>query len=67
MNWVHFKDPASYMCLAGAVVAFWSLTQEVPGSSPYKDPVSDMCLADTVVASWTLTHEVAGSNPFNNI
>ena len=25
------------MCLAGAVVASWSLTQEVTGSSPLKD------------------------------
>ena len=25
------KDPVSYMCLAGAVVASWSLTQEVAG------------------------------------
>ena len=23
------------MCLAGAVVAYWSLTQEVSGSSPF--------------------------------
>ena len=26
---MHFKDPVSHMCLAGAVVASWSLTQEV--------------------------------------
>ena len=39
------------MCLAGAVIAYWSLTQEVAGSSPYKDPVSHMCLAADVVAS----------------
>ena len=37
--------------LACAVVASWSLTQEVAGSSPFKDPVSHMCLAGTVVAS----------------
>ena len=28
MNWAQFKDPVSHMCLAGAVVASWSLTQE---------------------------------------
>ena len=30
-----FKDPDSYMCLAGAVVASWSLAQEVAGSNPF--------------------------------
>ena len=35
MNWGQFKDPVSYMCLADAVVASWSLTQEVAGSSPF--------------------------------
>ena len=35
MNWSQFKDPVSYMCLAGAVIASWSLTQEVAGSSPF--------------------------------
>ena len=30
-----FKDPVSNMCLAGAVVASWSLTQEVAGSMPF--------------------------------
>ena len=35
MNWAGFKDPVSHVCLAGAVVAFWSLTQEVTGSSPF--------------------------------
>ena len=29
MNWAWFKDPAYHMCLAGIVVASWSLTQEV--------------------------------------
>ena len=37
MNWAQFKDPASYMCLAGAVVASWSLTQQVAGSNPCND------------------------------
>ena len=31
MNWAQFKDPVSQMCLAGAVVASWYLTQEVTG------------------------------------
>ena len=35
MNWSQFKDPVSYMCLAGAVVASWSPTQEVAGSNPF--------------------------------
>ena len=35
MNWSQFKDPVSHMCLAGAVVAFLSLTQKVAGSSPF--------------------------------
>ena len=36
MNWGQFKDPVSHMCLAGAVVASWLLTQEVSGSNPFK-------------------------------
>ena len=35
MNLAQFKDPVSHMCLAGTVVASWSLTQEVAGSSPF--------------------------------
>ena len=35
MNWAAFKDPVSHMCLTGDVVASWSLTQEVVGSSPF--------------------------------
>ena len=35
MNWAQFKDPVSDMCLAGAVVASWSLMLEVAGSSPF--------------------------------
>ena len=31
MNWAQFKDPVTHMCLAGTVVASWSLTQEVAG------------------------------------
>ena len=37
MNWVQLKDPTSYICLAGKVVASWSLTQEVVGLSPCND------------------------------
>ena len=35
MNWAQFKDPVSHMCLAGTLVASWSLTQEVTGESPF--------------------------------
>ena len=35
MNWVQFKDSVSHICLAGAVVASWSLTEEVAGLSPF--------------------------------
>ena len=35
MNRAQFMDPVSHMCLAGPVVASWSLTQEVAGSSPF--------------------------------
>ena len=28
MNWVRFKDLVYYLCLAGAMVASWCLTQE---------------------------------------
>ena len=33
MNWSQFKYPVCHMCLSGAVVASWSLTQEVAGSN----------------------------------
>ena len=36
MNWAHIiKIPVSHMCLAGAVIASWSLTQEMTGSSHF--------------------------------
>ena len=35
MNWAQFKDPVSHMCLAGAVAASLSITQEVAGSSSF--------------------------------
>ena len=34
-NWAQFKDPVSHMCLAGAVVESWSITQEVAGSNNF--------------------------------
>ena len=37
MNWAGFEDPVSHMCLARAVVASWSLTQEVVGLNPFND------------------------------
>ena len=37
MNWTQFKDSYLHICLAGAVVASWSLTQEVASSSPSND------------------------------
>ena len=33
MNWAQFKDPDSHTCLAGTVVASWSLTQA--GLNPF--------------------------------
>ena len=35
MNRDQYKDPVSHVCLAGTVVASWSVMQEVAGSSPY--------------------------------
>ena len=35
MNWAQFSDSVTHVCLAGVVVASWSLTQEVAGSSPF--------------------------------
>ena len=35
MKWAQFKDPVSHMCLAGAVVACWFMTQEVSGSNTH--------------------------------
>ena len=31
MNWIQFKDPVSHICLAGTVVASWTLTKKVVG------------------------------------
>ena len=36
MNWVQFRVKVQFhMCPAGAVVAYWALTQDVAGSSPF--------------------------------
>ena len=35
MDWAQFKDPVSHMCLAAAVAASWSLTQEVASLSSF--------------------------------
>ena len=35
MNWAQSKDPLSHMCLAGGVVAYWSLTLQITGLSPF--------------------------------
>ena len=37
MNWDQFKDPVSHLCLAGAVIAFWSPTQEAAASNPFNE------------------------------
>ena len=35
MNLGQFRDIVSSMCLAGDVIAYWSLTEEVAGSSHF--------------------------------
>ena len=35
MDWAKSKYPVSHICLAGAVLASWSLTQEVAASSSF--------------------------------
>ena len=35
MNLVQFIDPFYCLCPIGAVIASWSLTQEMAGSSPF--------------------------------
>ena len=37
MYWAQCKDPVSHMCLAGVVVASWSVTLETAGSNPFND------------------------------
>ena len=35
MNWGQYIDPGSHMCLDGAVVASWYLTQKLASSKPF--------------------------------
>ena len=35
MHWGHFEDPVSDLCVAGAMVASWSLTLEAADSKPF--------------------------------
>ena len=37
MNWGQFKDPVYHLCLAGAIVASWSLTLETAGLTSFKN------------------------------
>ena len=37
INYDQLKDPVCYLCLTGAEVASWSLTQEVAGSNPFDE------------------------------
>ena len=37
MNWAQFKDPVSHVCFVGTVIASWSPTREVVGSSHFID------------------------------
>ena len=39
MNWDQFKNAVSHMCLAGAVVASWSLTLEATGLNTFNDKI----------------------------
>ena len=46
MNWNEFKDSVSHMCLAGTVIDFWSLTQEVAGVDPFTLRITQLsCLS----------------------
>ena len=36
MIWVQFEVPVSHMCLPGAMVACWSLTQEMAGCKGFE-------------------------------
>ena len=35
MSWTQFEDPVCHMCLPAAVLASWSLTQEMTGLNPF--------------------------------
>ena len=59
INWGQFKDPLSYLRLDGAVVASWSLTQEVTGSNPFDDWyfchwIQDQLSSVTIEQHWPL-------------
>ena len=43
MNCSQFKDPVFHVGLASAVVASWSLTQEVTGSNPFTEMTNIFC------------------------
>ena len=42
MDWAKFQDPVSHTCLAGTVVAYWSLKQEAAGSSHFTVMTKDL-------------------------
>ena len=48
MNWAQFKDSVSHMCLAGAVVESWSLTQVVEGSTLLMTNILSLNLLNSV-------------------
>ena len=56
MNLAQFKSPVSHVCLAGPVVAFWSLEKEVARLSPFNDQY--------ILSTFSHTHKV-GNNGIN--
>ena len=40
MNWAQFKNPLSHLCLAGVVVASWSLIVQATRSKSFNDNFS---------------------------
>ena len=55
-----FKDPVSDICLPGAVVESWSLTQEVAGSSPFT-------VMRNIFVTEYIPDKLVELNEFNNI
>ena len=51
------------MCLAGVVVASWSLTQELVGSSPFNDKIS--LSLDLLNSVKTFRENSISSDPFS--
>ena len=43
MNWDQFEDPVSHMCLAGIVVASWSLMQGMANLSNFTAMTNIFC------------------------